>query len=80
MGFSDIYLIGVDFTGGATGNKTKYCNFDGKPNGGHLYNQIIYQGYLAAQRESEKGEFRVYNATRGGELEVFERVDFDDIF
>ncbi len=80
MGFSKIYLLGVDFTGGATGEKTEYCNFDGKPNGGHLFNQIIYHGYLAAKKEADKGGFQIYNATRGGELEVFKRVEFDSLF
>ena len=27
----------------------------------------------------EKGTFRIYNATRGGKLEVFERVNIDNI-
>ncbi len=36
--------------------------------------------YIAAQRHSEQYGFKVYNASRGGELKVFERVDFDSLF
>lgn len=79
MGFSEIYLLGVDFTGGKNGTWTKYKNFHGVYDGGVLANQIVYQGYLAAKREEEKGDFRIYNATRGGELELFERVPFDSL-
>jgi hypothetical protein len=36
--------------------------------------------YVAMKEQCEKREIRVYNATRGGKLEVFERVDFDLLF
>jgi hypothetical protein len=36
--------------------------------------------YAYAERYSRDHGFRIYNATRGGELEVFERVDFDGLF
>ena len=38
------------------------------------------QAYLDVERLSKKlGTFKVYNATRGGKLEVFDRVDFDEV-
>jgi hypothetical protein len=36
--------------------------------------------YSIANEYSHTQEFRIYNATRGGVLEVFERVDFDSLF
>lgn len=36
-------------------------------------------GYKAAEEYSRRHGFRIYNATRGGALEVFERVDLDHI-
>jgi hypothetical protein len=33
-----------------------------------------------AERYSRKHGFRIFNATRGGKLEVFERVDFEGLF
>lgn len=45
--------------------------------------KITYEmacGYQKAELYSRKHGFRIYNATRGGKLEVFERVDFDTLF
>jgi len=36
--------------------------------------------YIKAEQYSREHGFRIYNATRGGKLEVFERVDFDELF
>ena len=36
-------------------------------------------GYLAAKRYAEQHGIKIYNATRGGELEVFERVKLEQI-
>ena len=34
---------------------------------------------MSAKKFYEGNGRKIYNATRGGKLEVFERVDFDDI-
>lgn len=39
-----------------------------------------FWNYQAARRYAETHGIKIYNATRGGELEVFERVDFDSLF
>lgn len=36
--------------------------------------------YAFAEKYSREHGFRIYNATRGGKLEAFERVDFDSLF
>lgn len=36
--------------------------------------------YNFAEKYSREHNFRIYNATRGGKLEVFERVEFDSLF
>ena len=41
---------------------------------------VITKAYEWAEIYSRKHGFRIYNATRGGKLEVFERVDFDSLF
>ena len=38
------------------------------------------RAYKRAEIYSRDNGFRIYNATRGGKLEVFERVDFDSLF
>ena len=42
--------------------------------------EMFDQSYIAARRFAEKHGVKIYNATRGGKLEVFERVNFDKLF
>jgi hypothetical protein len=37
------------------------------------------QAYKKAEQHSQEYGFSIYNATRGGKLEVFQRVDFDKL-
>ena len=37
------------------------------------------RAYISAEKYSREHGFRIFNATRGGKLEVFERVNFDTI-
>ncbi len=83
MGFKEIYLLGAD------------CSYDPKKmhfietkgiddkqrNAKYLPSavQMSIKGYEHAKRFAEKNNVKIYNATRGGMLEVFERVDFDSI-
>ena len=36
--------------------------------------------FLAAKRYADAHGIKIYNATRGGKLEVFPRVEFDSLF
>ena len=81
MGFDEIYLLGVDFTGGkGTGKQRKH--FDNTDDGEVIYDMIAEeeQAYRAARRYAAAHNIKIYNATRGGELEVFERVSFESLF
>lgn len=83
MGFKKIYLLGVDWTGGkGTGvprydfyNRTEVISVD-------EYDLFMEEelAYISAKKYSDKNGIKIYNATRGGELEVFERKDFDSLF
>lgn len=88
MGFQEIYLLGVDCSNGSkhfyksdTLDKSKVENNLSLSNEGwnEMYTTWIH-GYEKAEEYSRRNGFRIYNATRGGELEVFERVDFDSLF
>jgi hypothetical protein len=81
MGFKEIYLIGVD-----------NCNY-GKDDCGHYFAGYRTGGqkeclqldkttraYQSAKAYADAHGIKIYNATRGGKLEVFERVDFDSLF
>lgn len=94
MGFTEIYLIGVDH------NYSRYIDSNGnviedptvKDYFSSAYDtdfkNVISRNlgdttlaYISVEELSrELGTFKVYNATRGGKLEVFQRVDFDEIF
>lgn len=78
MGFTEIYLLGAD------------CSF---PKGGKIHFKDYgvpdttidtardrnIAGYEEVKKQMDKYGFKVFNATRGGALEVFERVDLDKI-
>lgn len=83
-GFTEIYLLGVDFlykagqvNHFATTEETE-DNFDDKRMEfiqGTLSKS--YHGYQVAKSYTDSHNIKIYNATRGGELDVFERADFD---
>lgn len=82
MGFSEIYLLGTD------------CNFSGKEKHSSLvsykdsnkidnFPEEIHEGlikdYQNAKEVSINKGVKIYNATRGGMLEIFERVKLEDV-
>lgn len=93
MGFSEIYLLGVDHS--FQTYQDKHGNIITDPNAkdyfSEKYNQdkdqlfipkldVSTLSYMAAQAYAEQHPVTIYNATRGGKLEVFPRVDFDALF
>lgn len=98
MGFTEIYLLGVD------NNYARKVSHDGKvyvdPSVKSSYfagmkdyfgnvgdGSLAYQNvesmnysYMLADKLAQKKGVKIYNATRGGKLEVFPRVDFDSLF
>lgn len=95
MGFTEIYLLGVDHNYRVTidinGNtvtdptaKDYFCEgYDSD-----IKDLVVHdmgnntRAYMDAKRfcDSSGGKITIYNATRGGKLEVFPRVDFDSLF
>lgn len=78
MGFKEIYLIGCD------------CNYEsGKPHHFIEYDHVdptfdtakkrMLVGYQEAKKYADRNNIKIYNATRGGQLEVFPRVDLDEV-
>lgn len=83
MGFSEIYLIGIDFSWGENGKNTHFCEgySDGKREKFAMsYRPEIENAYYAAKRYADSHGIKIYNATRGGKLEVFERKNLDEVF
>ncbi len=89
MGITEIYLLGIDFTfkrevkidgNQVLNEKIKdHANFIGE-NNGIYHTDVMLKGYGLAKEYCEKHGIKIYNATRGGQLEKFERVNFDDLF
>ena len=77
MGFTEIYLLGCDCSWGKgkdhiieSGHVDKYA----------MLNPVKQRtAYPCALEYSKNHNFKIYNATRGGELETFERVNLDDV-
>lgn len=88
-GIKEIYLLGVDFNYSHIVDKwgrTRKVDgvidyFDGKNRAGARlnYNSVLY-AWQTAKKYCDEHEIKIYNATRGGKLEVFERVNFDTLF
>lgn len=79
MGFKEIYLLGCD------------CNYNDDPQKRYFVDHGVLDKtykeagnrmiacYPVAKKYADEHGIKIYNATRGGMLEVFERVDLDEI-
>lgn len=88
LGAKEIYLLGMDHcvNGKITNPENHFIkeyyrdNEEAKYKTAVFRDDVITKAYEWAEIYSRKHGFRIYNATRGGKLEVFERVDFDSLF
>ena len=77
MGFKEIYLIGADCS--FMGEKIHFVEHGvSDPTIASAQDKNI-AGYLVAKRYADQHGIKIYNATRGGELEVFKRVVLEDV-
>lgn len=77
MGFDEIYLIGADCTYmGHKKNFIEHGNID--PTVIHA-TERLYAAYSEAKKYAMHNGVKIFNATRGGCLELFERVKLEDI-
>lgn len=92
MGFSEVYLLGVDCNyptvkteeGGTVVDRTAQTHFikDYWDKNEKIYQpdtKTSMEAYKSAQEYAESHEIKFFNATRGGALEAFPRVDFDEV-
>ncbi len=93
MGISEMYLIGVDHHFRTSVNAQgeividptakDYFTESYNADQDHLYIPNTDKStltYLAAKKYADREAWNVYNATRGGQLEVFQRVDLDTLW
>jgi len=92
MGFSEVYLLGCDcnhldkqINSASTHFHTSYPKFSRSPNtdyqkGGVSWLDNVVKSYSMTKEVFERHGREIYNAGIGGKLEVFERVNYDDLF
>jgi hypothetical protein len=92
MGINEIYLFGVDHNFSKMVNNKGEIIIDeaAKDYFSEKYNtdkedlyipnvEVSTRAFMAAKKYADQHNLKIYNSTRGGKLEVFERVDFDQI-
>ncbi|MBR5593269.1 MAG: DUF115 domain-containing protein [Bacteroidaceae bacterium] len=85
MGFKEIYLIGVDCNYSSNNsviNKESYFDprlFNSKRSYAAPEVNTNLLAYARAREVCDRKGVKIYNATRGGKLEIFERANLDDI-
>lgn len=77
MGVREIYLIGCDCDYSRKVNHIGECiepehEYSNKTEARLIHSHVCAYSHL-------KGKVNIYNATRGGQLEVFPRINFDDL-
>lgn len=96
MGFSEVYLLGHDYNFKGAVSKTKDLSFlKNEDNSQHYFSkdyiradekkpgqapEEIYNGMEKAKLVYEESGRKIYNATRVTYLDVFELMNFDDLF
>lgn len=93
LGFKEIYLLGVDYSYAEPSQKDgKILTCEGEVNHFHkdyrkpgekwYVPNLHYheQSFTQARLVTEANGIKIFNATRGGKLEIFPRIDFDSLF
>ena len=95
LGLNPIYIIGCDhYYKGENENSESNSKSTVKNHTNHFIKgyrdkgetvnytpiDIMTQGYDFVNEFAIKNDFKIYNATRGGHLESFERINFDTLF
>jgi len=79
MGFKKIYLLGVDCNY-QKNSKNNYFFKDENIDSYNHYEDRMIASYKVAKEYADLHGIKIMNASRGGMLEEFERVNFEDIF
>ena len=82
MGFKEIYLLGVDCTQAKSQEKQHFVReYEDKIyKGTKLRVEEIMSSLKNVKRYADMHNIKIFNATRGGDLEIFERINFDSLF
>lgn len=78
MGFKDIYLVGADCTF-QKNTRTHFVEYGTLDKDFDSAEDRCLAGYLPVKEYSDMHDVNVYNATRGGKLELFPRVELNSV-
>lgn len=78
MGFKKIYLLGADCSF-PKGKQIHFQDYGVPDTTIDTARERNIAGYEEVKKQMDKYGFKMFNATRGGALEVFERVNLDDL-
>jgi hypothetical protein len=84
MGFNPIYLVGCDLgfvdQNDLKDDKNHFSSDYFVPNKkASMYNHNMLEAHKFMKRIFDERGIKVYNATIGGQLEIYERVDYENI-
>ena len=79
MGFKEIYLLGNDCSYSTDPKKQHFADFGHYDASTLTARDRILFAYQYAFDFLKDTDVKIYNATRGGELEIFPRVDLDEV-
>ena len=81
MGFKEVYIIGAD--NNYLGKKQHFDKYDGETDMDYqmavLAQKANDMGYAYVKTIAEKSGVKIFNATRGGNIKCFDRVNLEDI-
>lgn len=78
MGFKEIYLLGADCNQ-VKGKKVHFQDYGVPDTTIDTARERNIVGYEEVKRYADSHDVKIYNATRGGMLEVFERVELEKV-
>ncbi|ETI67544.1 6-hydroxymethylpterin diphosphokinase MptE-like protein [Neobacillus vireti] len=78
MGFAEIYLLGTDCSY-SSNMKHHFKDYDHVDPTFLLAGDKMISAYKEAKKYADRHNIKIYNATRGGMLEVFDRVNLEDV-
>lgn len=79
MGFKEIYLLGCDCNYSDDKHKRHFIESGHYDPGYKTVGNKMIDAYKIARRFADDNNIHIFNATRGGMLEEFERVDLDEV-
>lgn len=92
MGFKEIYLLGIDHNFYKMTDKNNKIIVNNQVDKNHFgktkesNKNLVFDSfgaemdYISAKNYADKHDIKIFNATRGGRLEIFPRIDFDSLF